>query len=97
MGEQPEDFNVSDWWTTMSDRLPNMNNVASWYLKVPSNSCDCERSLSKYNILFSPTRRSMTKETIIINNFFYFNNFDCSDINLMIDGEFREDEDMEED
>jgi hypothetical protein len=78
----------------MNDRLPRMNRVASWYLKVPCNSCDCERSLSKYNILFSPTRRSMSQETIIMNNFFFFNNFDSDEIRLIIDNAIVQEQEM---
>ena len=49
-------------------------------MHIQSSSCDCERSFSKYKIIFEPTRQTMSEKTIKILNFLYFN---CSAENCL--------------
>ena len=68
--------------------------MVDWYLRVPANTCDCERSFSKYRDILSDKRRSMKPETIQRLNFMFFNfsksdeleierNVNCCDVNAV--------------
>ncbi|CAF1029237.1 unnamed protein product [Brachionus calyciflorus] len=67
-----DNFELEKWWLSHKTRLTILFEVARWYIKIPSSSCNSERALSLYKIIRDDTRQNMTELTIKINNFFYF-------------------------
>ncbi|CAF1110363.1 unnamed protein product, partial [Brachionus calyciflorus] len=66
-------FDLVEFWRSNKKRIPKLYNLAKWLLFYPSNSCECERSISIYNKILSDDRNRLLPETISYLNFLTFN------------------------
>ncbi|CAF1053506.1 unnamed protein product [Brachionus calyciflorus] len=66
-------FNIEAFWLDNKIKIPKLFKIAEWALYFPTNSAECERSISIYNHILSDDRNRMLKETIAQLNFLRFN------------------------
>ena len=67
-GISPDEF-----WKSVSTNLPQLSALAMRYKDAVTNSADAERSFSMYNLVFSPRRRSLSTENLVVLVFLYHN------------------------
>ncbi|CAF1093855.1 unnamed protein product [Brachionus calyciflorus] len=75
-------FNIIEFWLTNRKKIPSLFGIAEWLLFYPTNSADCERSISIYNKILTDDRNRLTKESIVNLNFIVFNNQKIQNVSL---------------
>ncbi|CAF0815763.1 unnamed protein product [Brachionus calyciflorus] len=66
-------FDLTEFWIINKKKFPQLFELAEWVLYYPTNSADCERSISIYNNILNDSRNRLLKETLTHLNFIMFN------------------------
>jgi len=63
-GDIPSETAVVSFWHASSDRFPLLSRLALWYLSVPTNNVDAERSISQYTTVSAPQRQRLSTSNL---------------------------------
>lgn len=70
-------FHIDEFWLSNRKIIPQLFEIVEWLLYFPTNSADCERSISSYNNILRDDRNRLLKENLSILNFILFNGKRC--------------------
>lgn len=71
--EQNDNLDLDEYWKEKKRTLPNLAQIALIYIWLPISGVDVERSFSDYKNILDDKRHALSKESIEILNFLYFN------------------------